>query len=193
MILATKGSSRCFKRVSLVASRSVRTQRPSSSSASSAYTGSFDRNDPSTSTSPVGYTPDQRNILDIALRVDQAGEVAANWIYKGQMAVLGRDAVVGPLIQVISRGIIFGEMASDVYLGNVGPRKEASSGHGQVARAAPCAAHFAHRYCTSGRLRRWRCDCAYGEGSGHGLHRGSGDSHWGTLRRVRYSWPIVLV
>ncbi|KZP24829.1 COQ7 protein [Athelia psychrophila] len=99
MILATNGSSRCFKRVSLVASRSVRTQRPSSSSASSAYTGSFDRNDPSTSTSPVGYTPDQRNILDIALRVDQAGEVAANWIYKGQMAVLGRDAVVGPLIQ----------------------------------------------------------------------------------------------
>jgi ubiquinone biosynthesis monooxygenase Coq7 len=32
--------------------------------------------------------------------VDQAGEIAANWIYRGQFAVLGRDPRVGPLIQV---------------------------------------------------------------------------------------------
>ena len=35
------------------------------------------------------------------VRVDQAGEIGANWIYKGQMAVLGKDKKVGPIIQVI--------------------------------------------------------------------------------------------
>lgn len=51
---------------------------------------------------PDNMTPEQRDILDKALRVDQAGEVAANWIYRGQMAILGRDATSGPLIQVCS-------------------------------------------------------------------------------------------
>jgi len=41
----------------------------------------------------------ERATLNSAIRVDQAGEVAANWIYKGQMAVLGRDPTVGPVIQ----------------------------------------------------------------------------------------------
>lgn len=43
----------------------------------------------------------ERATLNSAIRVDQAGEVAANWIYKGQMAVLGRDPTVGRVIQVI--------------------------------------------------------------------------------------------
>lgn len=38
-------------------------------------------------------------MLDAVLRVDHAGELAANWIYRGQMAVLGGDRQVGPLIQ----------------------------------------------------------------------------------------------
>ncbi|CAG8472021.1 1225_t:CDS:2 [Diversispora eburnea] len=33
------------------------------------------------------------------IRVDQAGEIGANWIYKGQIAVLGKDKKVGPVIQ----------------------------------------------------------------------------------------------
>ena len=49
---------------------------------------------------PDNMTPEQRDVLDKALRVDQAGEVAANWIYRGQMAILGRDTTSGPLIQV---------------------------------------------------------------------------------------------
>ncbi|KAF9002033.1 COQ7 protein [Cyathus striatus] len=57
------------------------------------------RHHPSVSTSPQHITATQRNALDAALRVDQAGEVAANWIYMGQMAVLGRDPRTGPLIQ----------------------------------------------------------------------------------------------
>ncbi|KAL7746204.1 ubiquinone biosynthesis monooxygenase Coq7 [Sorochytrium milnesiophthora] len=33
------------------------------------------------------------------LRVNQAGEIGANWIYKGQLAVLGRDPKTGPMLQ----------------------------------------------------------------------------------------------
>ena len=45
--------------------------------------------------------PSQRKCLDKAIRVDQAGEIAANYIYKGQLAVLGRDPTLRPLLQVI--------------------------------------------------------------------------------------------
>jgi 3-demethoxyubiquinol 3-hydroxylase len=68
--------------------------------ASSVYMETSDRNNPAVSTTPQDLTPEQRATLDSALRVDQAGEVAANWIYKGQMFVLGRDPSVAPLIQV---------------------------------------------------------------------------------------------
>ncbi|KIJ37725.1 hypothetical protein M422DRAFT_781614 [Sphaerobolus stellatus SS14] len=54
---------------------------------------------PATSDTPPELTQEQRECLDRAVRVDQAGEVAANWIYKGQMAVLGNHPVAGPLIQ----------------------------------------------------------------------------------------------
>jgi len=60
--------------------------------------------DPSKALEPaVTSTPEvnssQREVLDSALRIDQAGEIAANAIYKGQMAVLGRHPQVGHLIQ----------------------------------------------------------------------------------------------
>ncbi|KAI0702331.1 COQ7 protein [Cytidiella melzeri] len=66
---------------------------------STAYTTPKHVVDPSTSSTPEDITDRQRNALDSALRVDQAGEVAANYIYMGQLAVLGRDRVSGPLIQ----------------------------------------------------------------------------------------------
>jgi ubiquinone biosynthesis monooxygenase Coq7 len=56
--------------------------------------------DPATSTTPSNITQEQHAALDSALRVDQAGEVAANWIYRGQHFVLGEQPVIGPLIQV---------------------------------------------------------------------------------------------
>ena len=40
-----------------------------------------------------------RELIDRIIRVDQAGELAADRIYAGQMAVLGRTDV-GPTIQV---------------------------------------------------------------------------------------------
>ena len=67
---------------------------------SAAYTNSQGAQHISTSSTPRDITKGQRDALDAALRIDQAGEVAANWIYMGQLAVLGRDRVVGPLIQV---------------------------------------------------------------------------------------------
>ncbi|EIM90509.1 COQ7 protein [Stereum hirsutum FP-91666 SS1] len=54
---------------------------------------------PSTSSTPEYLTEEQREAIDIALRVDQAGEIAANYIYRGQHAVLGRDPKLGPLVQ----------------------------------------------------------------------------------------------
>jgi ubiquinone biosynthesis monooxygenase Coq7 len=48
----------------------------------------------------MGLSPEQREVLASAVRVDQAGEIAANWIYRGQMAVLGKDPKAGPVIQV---------------------------------------------------------------------------------------------
>jgi len=55
--------------------------------------------DESTMATPEYLSPTQREILSSAIRVDQAGEVAANWIYRGQMAILGKDVVAGPVIQ----------------------------------------------------------------------------------------------
>lgn len=64
-----------------------------------AYTNPTTADDRTTTSVPT-LTASQHKCLDQALRVDQAGEIAANYIYQGQMAVLGRDKVVGPLIQV---------------------------------------------------------------------------------------------
>jgi len=55
---------------------------------------------PSVTQTPENLTEAQREELQSALRVDQAGEVAANYIYKGQLAVFQRDPEYGPLIQV---------------------------------------------------------------------------------------------
>lgn len=73
--------------------------RQLSTRASEIYTNPSRARDEAVSASPQDITPEQRRVLDAALRVDQAGELAANWIYRGQMAVLGGDRQVGPLIQ----------------------------------------------------------------------------------------------
>ncbi|KAI0373366.1 COQ7 protein [Pilatotrama ljubarskyi] len=67
--------------------------------ASTAYVDPARSQDPSVLTTPESIPPDAREELESALRVDQAGELAANWIYKGQHNVLGRDPATGPLIQ----------------------------------------------------------------------------------------------
>ena len=56
--------------------------------------------DPSITQTPENLTEARREELHSALRVDQAGEVAANYIYKGQLAVFQTDPKYGPLIQV---------------------------------------------------------------------------------------------
>ncbi|KAF8633729.1 hypothetical protein AX17_004385 [Amanita inopinata Kibby_2008] len=66
---------------------------------SAVYLDPSRRSDPSVSTTPGNITVEQHHVIDSAIRVDQAGEVAANWIYKGQYYVLGKDPSVGPLLQ----------------------------------------------------------------------------------------------
>jgi ubiquinone biosynthesis monooxygenase Coq7 len=77
----------------------IHSTSPSSNLASSAYVG-VQAPSPATHETPSDLTRPQREGLEAALRVDQAGEVAANYIYMGQMAVLGSDPKVGGLIQV---------------------------------------------------------------------------------------------
>src|SRR5438045_3113737 len=48
----------------------------------------------------IPLTSKQKQLIDSMIRIDQAGEIGANYIYKGQMAILGNDKKVGPIIQV---------------------------------------------------------------------------------------------
>jgi ubiquinone biosynthesis monooxygenase Coq7 len=57
--------------------------------------------DASASVPPLKLSKEQRELLEEMIRVDQAGELGANWIYRGQYAVLGSDKKVGPLLQVL--------------------------------------------------------------------------------------------
>ncbi|KAH9927045.1 COQ7-domain-containing protein [Amylocystis lapponica] len=66
---------------------------------SAAYFDPAQSHEPSVTDTPPQLTGEQRHTLESALRVDQAGELAANFIYMGQAAVLRRDTVAGPLIQ----------------------------------------------------------------------------------------------
>jgi len=72
---------------------------------SKAYTAAPKCSNPGTESTPSDLKPAERIFLDSALRVDQAGEIAANYIYQGQMAVLGRDREAGKLIQVCAQQI----------------------------------------------------------------------------------------
>jgi 3-demethoxyubiquinol 3-hydroxylase len=67
---------------------------------SAAYTHPTGTEGATTASTPNDITSEQRGQLDAALRVDHAGEIAANWIYRGQYDVLGQDKAIGPLIQV---------------------------------------------------------------------------------------------
>ncbi|KAF9175292.1 ubiquinone biosynthesis monooxygenase Coq7 [Mortierella sp. AD011] len=74
---------------------------------SSSSTGNNDSDSPTPSSSsssdssvpPLRLSKEQRDMLAEMIRVDQAGELGANWIYRGQYAVLGSDKKVGPLLQ----------------------------------------------------------------------------------------------
>lgn len=90
---------------------------------SAIYLDPLRRNELSVTTSPEGLCAKQRRILDSAIRVDQSGEVAANWIYKGQLYVLRRDPVARPLIQVGSQ-FHFTTKTAQTFVGHVGSGEE---------------------------------------------------------------------
>ncbi|CAL1703718.1 unnamed protein product [Somion occarium] len=83
----------------LLSRRTFATEASSRALPSAVYTNASGKGDPSTTSTPEDITEAQRKVLDAALRVDQAGEIAANYIYNGQLAILGRDRKLRPLIQ----------------------------------------------------------------------------------------------
>jgi hypothetical protein len=102
--------------------RTLATARPTPSEI---YLDPSKSRDPAVATTPDNITADQRDALDSALRVDLAGEVAANWIYKGQLSVLGKDPTAGPLIQVRTSKNTGIDVNINVLLANVGSGEEA--------------------------------------------------------------------
>ena len=90
----------CFGETHSVLSVRTHTQRPTPSSV---YLDPARNLDTSTSSTPDDLSPSQRKALEAALRVDQAGEVAANYIYAGQFAVFRRDPATAALIQASTR------------------------------------------------------------------------------------------
>lgn len=56
-------------------------------------------NSPSRPVSDRALTPKEREFIEPMIRVDQAGEVGAYYIYKGQIAVLGHDKKLRPILQ----------------------------------------------------------------------------------------------
>jgi ubiquinone biosynthesis monooxygenase Coq7 len=103
LVRAVTRSSQPLARVRYTSTFSHSRPRPSA-----AYLDTSKATDPSINQTPENLTEAQREELQSALRVDQAGEVAANYIYKGQLAVFHRDPKYGPLIQVRpSRLVLF--------------------------------------------------------------------------------------
>lgn len=93
----TRNPSRALTRVRYMSLSPSPHSRPQPSAI---YFDPFNASEPSVSQTPENLTKAQREELQSALRVDQAGEVTANYIYKGQLAVFQRDPKYGPLIQV---------------------------------------------------------------------------------------------
>ncbi|KAF9350308.1 ubiquinone biosynthesis monooxygenase Coq7 [Mortierella sp. AD094] len=86
----------------LTTSTATRQATTSSSSTGNNNTDSSTSSSSSSSDSsvpPLRLSKEQRDMLEEMIRVDQAGELGANWIYRGQYAVLGSDKKVGPLLQ----------------------------------------------------------------------------------------------
>jgi hypothetical protein len=97
---------------------------------SSAYLDRIKVPDISTSSTPDDLSPSQRGLLEAALRVDQAGEVAANYIYEGQLAVLRHDPATSALIQASTHYFSFHVVPTFYAIpGYVGPREKAPRCH----------------------------------------------------------------
>lgn len=95
--------------------------------ASSVYLDPARAQDPSVTTTPNAIPPELRHEIETALRVDQAGELAANWIYKGQHDVLGRDPVTGPLIQASTTVLFLVAHALTLLCRRCGTKRKSTS------------------------------------------------------------------
>jgi hypothetical protein len=148
----------------------IHTQRPTPSSVYLDPTRSLDA---STSSTPDDLSSAQRKVLEAALRVDQAGEVAANYIYAGQFAVLRRDPATAALIQVSIYAHNLSLLSLHNGLGYVGPREKTPQCHEQATGSASSTANGIMGGSKGSGFRAGCCHGTYGEGGGDGMHRGS--------------------
>ncbi|KAF8949165.1 ubiquinone biosynthesis monooxygenase Coq7 [Haplosporangium gracile] len=99
---AVTNTTRALSTTALTRQATTSTPSPSASSDDHNKTSSTDSSSSTTdsaSVPPLKLSKEQRELLEEMIRVDQAGELGANWIYRGQYAVLGSDKKVGPLLQ----------------------------------------------------------------------------------------------
>ncbi|KAI8340728.1 ubiquinone biosynthesis protein Coq7 [Chlamydoabsidia padenii] len=81
----------------MLRTRTLQLKRPISRCFSTTYQTNNNNSQPPVSTRPL--TTEEKEKLAPMIRVDQSGEVGAYYIYKGQMAVLGGDKHLRPLLQ----------------------------------------------------------------------------------------------
>lgn len=149
--------------------------------ASTAYLDPARSQEPSISTTPQYIPSDLRRELESALRVDQAGELAANWIYKGQHDVLGRDPATGNLIQVSRRLNCLSRIVPIYFPGNVGPREETPCRYEQAPAAASRPSNDPLGTRSNRRLWTWSYHSFDGKGGRHGVYGSCRDRHWRAL------------
>ena len=149
----------------------IHTQRPTPTP-SSAYFDPTRSLDASTSSTPDDLSSSQRKVLEAALRVDQAGEVAANYIYAGQFAVLRRDPATAALIQASTRAQS-SQMSLNNGLGYVEPREKTPHGHEQATGSTSSTANGIMGGSKSSWFRAGCCNGTYGKGGGDGMHGSS--------------------
>jgi hypothetical protein len=132
---------------------------------------------------PLDISPEQREILDDALRVDLAGEIAASWIYRGQITVLGRDPRVDPLIQVSHLETAIQPLSIDLIW-----RRKCKTRRNKIRKSWINCSHKCSG--TTNNIARRRQGCGFctrgGDGpheqrGSHGLQGVSGNNHKGAL------------
>lgn len=110
-----------------------------------------------TTSTPRHLTPEQRQLLERTIRVDQAGELGANWIYRGQKLVmeLKGDKKTAKQIEVC----LYGNPVPRAFQADCFDVRKCGRLSGiTCARWTSCSNSIGYgrpRYTRSGRVLRW--------------------------------------
>lgn len=132
-------------------------------------------------------TPEEQQVIDRIVRVDQAGEVGANWIYRGQKVGMGirgdRKAVKQIDVSCSPRsGSRWDRLGTDMTIGDVGDGETSLERHVDAKNAVPSPTDIAIPTLASYGFRAGSRNGSDGTRGRYGMYRGSGDSHRRALR-----------